>query len=671
MSVINYKQFDYDKLKATPCQKRKAGNPATKDKSRYKDIITAFDIETTNLDDIEQSIMYIWQWQFGNDCTVVGRTWREFKEFTCRLKSTLKHNEKLVVFCHNLSFEFQFLRGVYDFAPSDVFAVKSRKILKATMLDAFEFRCSYLHSNMSLKEYTEKMGAEHSKLSGKEFDYSIKRYPWTKLTAKELDYCIYDVMGLVEAIQIDMARDNDSLYTFPLTSTGYVRRDVKRAMKSIDHNIIKKQCPDFRLYKLLRSAFRGGNTHANRFFAGKVITDVSSADRSSSYPDVLVNCLYPVTAFENYGPMDLEELQYYLTKRNKAALMQVVMEGVKLRRWWWGCPYLSKDKCTTIGGIFDNGRILEAEYLETVITDIDLDIILSEYEFTNIIFKDVNLATYGPLPKPFTETIKRYYTDKTRLKGIEGQELYYNKSKALLNSLYGMAAQDPVKQTIEFTNGEFVEREDDPEELLNKYNRKAFVVYQWGVWCTAWARLRLEEGIRLAGKNFVYCDTDSVKYCGDIDWSKYNSQRQEDSIKSGAYATDPKGITHYMGVYEFEGVYQKFATLGAKKYVSEDDGKIHLTVAGVGKKDGAKELEKAGGIEKFKQGFIFKEAGGTELKYNDNPSGWVYADGHRVNLTANVYIHNSTYTLGITDEYDRLLENAHKLLTLNKKYSIL
>ena len=95
----------------------------------------------------------------------------------------------------------------------------------------------------------------------------------------------------------------------------------------------------------------------------------------------------------------------------------------------------------------------------------------------------------------------------------------------------------------------------------------------------------MEEGIRLAGHRFVYCDTDSVKYIGDIDWTNYNKERIRISKKNGAYAKDSKGVLHYMGVFEQEETYKRFKTLGAKKYCGEDDdGHLHLTLAGVSKK---------------------------------------------------------------------------------------
>ena len=68
-----------------------------------------------------------------------------------------------------------------------------------------------------------------------------------------------------------------------MTSTGYVRRDAKRAMHLVSPSYIKGLVPNYDLYCLLREAFRGGNTHANMYYAGHILTDVKSADRSDSF----------------------------------------------------------------------------------------------------------------------------------------------------------------------------------------------------------------------------------------------------------------------------------------------------------------------------------------------------------------------------------------------------
>ena len=662
--IIAPEQFPFEWLYEVPLVKRKQGNQKTRKRVKYKDIITAFDIETTRLIDIEQSVMYVWQWQFGDDYTVVGRTWEQFATFQRKISKILD-DSVLVIFVHNLSYEFQFLRGIYQFSPDEVFAIKSRKVLKCNMHGCFEFRCSYIHSNMNLDTYTKKMGVKHKKLTGT-FDYEKIRYPWTELSNDELAYCVHDVQGLVEAIKIEMEHDGDNLYTFPLTSTGYVRRDAKKAMSTVSISFVKNQLPDYEIYKMLREAFRGGNTHANRYYANYTLHNVHSADRSSSYPDVMCNCKFPISEFYRLGEMPYKEVIKLIEKRSKALIMRVAISGIYLKRIDWGCPYLSISKCRHIeNALEDNGRILSADYIETTLTDIDLRIVLQEYSFTDIRFFDVASARYGYLPPPLISTICQYYHYKTELKNVPGQELLYMNSKNKLNSLYGMCAQDPVKQSILFINNDFQEQNEEEAKLLLENNKKAFLAYQWGVWVTAWARYRLEEGIILAhgdienpdSPQFVYCDTDSVKYLGDIDLTVFNRQRILDSKRSGAYATDPAGITHYMGVYEKEHDMCEFRTMGAKKYVYREtpDDKLICTIAGVSKSLGGKELESHGGITAFHEGFTFEEAGGLEAVYNDDINEVIDVDGHSLKITSNVVLRPSTYTLGLSADYKRLL----------------
>lgn len=575
------------------------------------------------------------------------------------------------------------MKGIYTFYPDDVFAVASRKVVKADMWGCFEFRCSYKLTNMSLKQFTSKMMVKHQKLSGEEFDYGVKRYPWTVLTDEELEYCINDVLGLVEAVNALMARDGDTLQTIPLTSTGYVRRNAKRALKdgSVHHNFVYSILPDIETYRALREAFRGGNTHANRYYAGDIVENVHSADRSSSYPAVMCNCEFPMSAFTPILPKDLnpDYIARCITIRHKALLLRIGIKNLRLRDPFWGCPYLSKDKCRNIHKAVDtedNGRILEAEYLETTITDIDLKIIMEEYK-GEFIFLQGWYASYKKLPQALINEVIKYYKDKTELKGVAGQEIFYDKAKALLNSLYGMMAQDPVKHNLIFKQvGDWEEDSSlTDEEILGKSNQRAFLAYQWGVWVTAHSRDALERGIRLVhdteGADFVYCDTDSVKYTGSVDWSDYNAERVAECMASGSFATDPKGITHYMGVFETEDLkdtgyaYRYFKTLGAKKYayVERDGEGVHCTIAGVNKKKGGKELDKYGGLSAFAEGFVFREAGGTQAVYNDTPPmDHVDIEGRSLPVTANVAILPSEYTLGITGEYERIIKYSKKYL---------
>ena len=661
--VYNIDDFDYTLISSAAVLKRKKGNPGTrKTKQKYKNLFCAFDIETTNLLDLENAIMYIWQFQI-EDKTVVGRSWEEFNIFLGRLKDELKSNEYLVIYVHNLSFEFHFLQGIYDFDNDEIFAIDRRKVLKCEMFGCFEFRCSYLLTNMSLDLFTEKMGVTH-KLSGDKFNYSVVRYPWTVLTNDEMEYCIVDVISLVEALKVYFAIEYDTFYTIPLTSTGFVRRDVKSAMRHYNKDLLKAQLPDLELFRLLRDAFRGGNTHANRYYSGQIIDNVCSYDRVSSYPDVQINELFPMGEWIREDKPSMERVLRKVYKQHRACIMRIVIFGLRLKDKMFGCPYIPKHKCSKLSSNHynDNGRILYADFIEISVTDIDLKIILDEYDFDEIACSVMFHTRYAKLPKPMRDEIIKFYKLKTELKNVEGQELVYMLAKQKLNSIYGMCVQSPVKQDIIYDDKTFTVANVPELELLMKSNKKAFLNYAWGVWTTAHARYQLEIAIKRTGNNFIYCDTDSVKYIADdnINFDDYNRKRKLQSIKNGGVAIDPAGVNHYLGLYEYEGLNEKFVTLGAKKYCYQQNGKLKLTVAGVGKSKGAEEIKR---IENFKEGFIFKKAGGTESIYNDDIEKTINIEGHDLTITSNVFIRDSTYTLGTTGEYKKII--AHPAIWLD------
>lgn len=690
MNRLSWQEVDLTQFDRLRKGRRGRGNKGGR-KLDYLDTYATFDVETTRVDlgGHPHSVVYVWMFYFkAYDLMITGRTVEEYYTFLTQLKPHLL--DYLVIYVHNLSYEFQFLSGVYDFANEEVFAVKSRKVCKCLMLGKYEFRCSALLSNMSLSLYTKKYRVLHQKLSGDEFDYSKKRYPWTALTEEEWNYCTNDVVGLSECIEVELQVSKTNIANIPLTSTGFVRKDLKSAMRLISHNLIPSMQPSFNVYLMLREAFRGGDVHANRYYSNQLVEDVHSYDRSSSYPDVLCNCLFPMSQF--YPITDLSDANITrLHRSRKALLLRIQIRNCRLANPRWPSPYLARHKCeilesddeTGCGCRFDNGRVLQAPLVITTVTDIDYGIISEQYSGEYTILEGY-YARYGTLPYPFTDCVKMYYTRKTALKGDDEKAAYYEKEKNKLNSCYGCTAQDPVKINTLYINGAWIgaDSADAPETLRQnmesqyaEYVRKAWGLYAWGVWCTAWARLRLYEGVKMASmeipgsdaqkdhplSDFVYCDTDSVKYVGSVDWTAYNKARTVESVEHGAYADDVNGKRHYMGVYEHDGDYKQFLTLGSKKYITIDDnGKIHCTISGVNKKKAPDEIMRNGGIDALIYSphgtFTFHEAGGTELKYNDDKDyGYIEIDGRPLHITRNVCILDSMYTLGMTEEYYSLL----------------
>lgn len=659
--IINAEDFNINLFSVFEPLKPPKGR--RREKRKYLDCICAFDIETSTDKALQLNFMYVWQFQIDDLCTIIGRRWFQFKEMLQQISDWLADQDEylnLVVYVHNLSYEFQYLKGIFDIGEHDVFASDLRRIIRFTALGNIEFRCSMMLSNMSLRQFTHTMHVEHEKREA--IDYDEEYFPWTELPEEVIRYSVYDVLGLVEAVKVKMSLEGDTLYTIPLTSTGYPRRDMKRAMQYYPHQKLRDMLPDLYVYDLLREAFRGGDTHANRYYAGKILENVVSADRSSSYPDVMCNCMFPMSPWTQL-PATREVLKSEMDAGENALLIRIVMKNIRLKNAWNGDPYIPRDKCKSIWNArYDNGRVLEAEELEIVVTDIDFYIITKDYEFMDLDVIEIWKSKYDFLPECFVKVITNYYEQKTKLKGDPAKDLEYNKSKNKLNGLYGMMCMDVLKRTIIYRDGALhFDMSEDREEILKKAYNKAYSSYAWGVWTTAWARYRLWEGIQNVGYEcYVYNDTDCVKYVDTplITWNAYNRERIANSIYSGSMAADAKGIIHYMGVYEPDGEYKRFITLGSKRYAYEDmEGNLHITVSGVAKAAGARELQK---LENFRPGFLFRHSGKTASRYVDEPmtdrfTFWEDGKEQYVEITPYILIEETTYEMSLTDEYMDLI----------------
>mgnify|MGYP002518609718 CR=1 FL=1 len=138
--MIPSDEFDYALMHKYKPQKRKQGNHKTGNRATYLDCVCAFDIETSviktgehyrdtkheeKIDDVV-AIMYIWQFQIEKEITVFGRSWEEFDDLLRKCIKALPEGCNLVVYVHNLSYEFCYLKGIYDFKPEEVFAVQRR-----------------------------------------------------------------------------------------------------------------------------------------------------------------------------------------------------------------------------------------------------------------------------------------------------------------------------------------------------------------------------------------------------------------------------------------------------------------------------------------------------------------------------------------------------------------
>ena len=642
-------------------------------------IFTAFDIETSTVwlsdrhDDYDvHSFMYSWAMQI-EEYTVTGREWKDWFDFlnilwtasaAVKKKEGLDIEPKLIIWVHNLAYEFSFLSGLYDFQPEECFFRDIRKPIYVKMLGVFEFRCSYIQSNLSLAMLCKQMGVP-DKLSGQQYNYDKIRFPWTELTEFEQEYIRTDVESLVLAMKKRVSMNGDNLITVPLTSTGYVRRECKDSLKGRYYDITEMK-PDERQYRLLRKAFRGGNTHANRAYAGKIVDDVTSYDIVSCYPTQQLTMRFPMKPFRWLDERLTLDRIFKFIGLGYAVVGLYQFKGLRLKNKKTPIPYISLGRCEALNWKLDNGRVLECEYCEIALTEIDLEIVLKQYTFDEIGIMECMVAQKDYLPAEYRAVIQEYYDNKTRLKGDDtdqGQYLYV-KSKNMLNSVYGMSATDPIHQEIRYYRGVYRRSGYDSmtQEEIAKALKSSPFPYQWGVYTTAYARSQLQKAIDLCGDKILYCDTDSVKVIGTAPIDKLNGDQQKKAVRASAYADDMHGKRHYIGLFEIDGHYDRFITQGAKRYAYEKDGHINVTVSGVTKQRNEKtgeyfaveELQK---LERFKPGMIWSKAGGTMAVYNDNDD-FDYVDpetGAIVHISKNVAIIPTTYKMTYARDYELLL----------------
>lgn len=153
----------------------------------------------------------------------MGRTWGEFVTMMQTVSEVLGLNDKLrlIVYVHNLSYEFQFLRKWFEWKR--VFSIDLRKPIYAITTGNIEFRCSYLLSGYSLAKLGEQLMKYKCEKAVGDLDYHLIRHHETPLTDTEIHYCINDIKVVMCYIQ-ERIEESKGITHIPITKTGFVRK---------------------------------------------------------------------------------------------------------------------------------------------------------------------------------------------------------------------------------------------------------------------------------------------------------------------------------------------------------------------------------------------------------------------------------------------------------------
>lgn len=584
------------------------------------DAIFCFDIEDTSyyINEYNEPVMFdykdpdkfinykkgalCYHWQLSiNGSVFLGRELTEFKKLIIKLNEYCPARK--IIYVHFLSHEFQFLLNIFKF--DDVFARNTHKPLTA-YIEKYnvEFRCSYMLTRLSLDSWSKKLPVK--KLKG-DLDYDIMRTPLTKLTDKETEYCINDVLVMHYGIK-NYKEKYEHIYNIPLTQTGEVRREVKKRL-SKNRNWLcncKSLLPEnLQKFKELLNAFIGGTVISNTLYKNTTVSNVLMYDIASSYPWVMISERYPIKPFKEI-PIEKFEKRY----RNNPLycyLITFVAYNIKSKT---NCKFLSKSKTIYSKNTeCDNGRIIRSAELKVTLTNLDYELFNKCYNYEKIEIESVKVSENNYLPDEFRKYIIELYNNKTTLKGVMNMEDLYMVSKQFINSLFGLMVTKDFSDDILFNQNDYTwDKKELSEmtfieklEIKKKSLSKNFLSFQFGVWVTAYARNNLWKGILALDDYVVYCDTDSIKYINEeptnffIDYNKDIMNKHKYICKqlniplAKLSPLNPQNKACSIGVFECENPdnmpIDEFKTMGAKKYIYRDPKtkELKMTVAGISK----------------------------------------------------------------------------------------
>ena len=609
--IVYYRDFDYSVISRNTIYRYRRGRGS---KHSVNDIIIGFDTETSKKPG-KSPHNHIVAWTLSlrlysiNIATLWGTRPSEFIECLKLLRKALPGDD-FYIYVHNLAYDWVFIRRYMINAfgePIQQLNTKSHYPITITFVNGIILKDSLILAQRKLEKWAEDLDVEHKKAVGC-WEYDKIRNQGEHFTKKELKYIVFDTLALVECIDKTRIQLNKDIYSMPYTATGIVREDIRTIGKQNGaRDFFKRVCMDYDTYKIALQCYHGGYTHANREFIGETSKGlVKCYDFSSSYPYCMCSQKFPMGRFYETDNRSIKEI--LSGSEENAYMFKLILVAPELKTYDFPMPALQYSKCVkVINPVLDNGRILQADYIEIYLTDVDLSVIAEQYIYERAICTDVHMCHKDYLPKWLTDYIYKLFIKKTKLKGKD--RVAYNMAKGKINSVYGVHVQKSIRDELieDYDTGEYYEKENDPEKQYEKYLKSYnhILPYQWGVYVTSYAFRNLFT-LGSCCDIWLYSDTDS---CYGAGWNEdkvkaYNSHCKELLLKRGYGAVEHNDREYWLGIAEVDGEYKEFRSLGAKRYACRDfDDNLKITVAGVPKKSGVKCLNND--IDNFSKGFVF------------------------------------------------------------------
>lgn len=515
------------------------------------------------------------------------REWKELHVFLDRISQKLGKFQ-IICYVHNLGYEFDYLIKNVSL-PKQFLTNSSHATISSTLIKYpnIQFRCSYLLTGYSLRKLGEIIG-----LKKLESDYR-QIFPCDKVTKEEWEYCERDNDIVAKYITNVALKEYGILFNIPYTKTGRVRKIFYKFYDELEgKNCTWDSMPTQECIYAMEKAFNGGVVVSNPFFTDIELKNVHSYDITSSYPFAACSEKFPRKIERIKLPKNLDHNKYFIAK--------IKFKNIRSKyNWQW----LSISKMENINDChFFNGKLIYGKSCERYVTNIDFEIIEMTYSFEYEIIEYYHLSDIDYLPECYIKTIKTIGIKKSRLKQelkkydelseeYSSLSIEYMLAKNDFNSIYGMMVEKLIKSEYVIDEN-FMWHEKKGEYKYKSHIKRNFL---FGVYITAYARRNLINAIvKNCSELFVYCDTDSIKFIGENKFINTNKNLCD-------FMSDCPELST-LGQFEYEGTYDEFKTLGAKKYCYKKQDNIFLVVAGLPKHNGYDIKD----VSEFKCGKIFE-----------------------------------------------------------------
>jgi hypothetical protein len=373
-----------------------------------------------------------------------------------------------------------------------------------------EIRDACLLFTCSLKKFIENTCPEYPKLVGT-YDYRRFRRFDEDFTDTEKEYCRYDIYGfsvgihrLREDFQNTFHMDILESFTagsFSMKFAASKLKERKIHSEKVKENFLGTGNPFpskeelFPKVSFDRKFVIGGRTFVNPIHAGKILKALRKLDANSFYPSIMVKSKLPFGKQKKIH-MKSEDLIKWLEDNPNKYVFAHLISGV--------CKYDDMfSPIVTSDDLNNRDYPTVAGSADSVYVD---DNILRDPRFIHkgVFCCYIFDATYGIM-----DYMAEVFELKNKYKKIEKFALELA-VKIILNATYGKFIQRPSVTEYDFFDG-VIEATGRKTELNAWYQYAPM-----GAAITANCRYELCNYMNLLRERFVYCDTDSLVFYGDV-----------------------------------------------------------------------------------------------------------------------------------------------------------